>query len=85
MAAQENGSEQQLESGKDVFFHPFNFFLERIMPDALEEHGRKVSIDGKTITNLRFADDIDALAEEELKQKTHLKVSTRPAHGIKWR
>ena len=44
----------------------FNIFLERIMSDALEEHVGKVSIDGRNITNLRFADDIDALAEEEL-------------------
>ena len=43
----------------------FNFFLERIMSDALEEHDGKVSIGGRNITNLRFADDIDALAEEE--------------------
>ena len=39
----------------------FKSFLERIM----EEHNGKVSIDGSNITNLRFADDIDALAEEE--------------------
>ena len=43
----------------------FNIFLERIMSDALEEHDGKVSIGGRTITNLRFADDINALAEEE--------------------
>ena len=49
--------------GKDVFCHPP--FLERIMSDALEEHNGKVSIGGRNITNLRFADDIDALAEEE--------------------
>ena len=35
------------------------------MPDALEEHDGKVSIGGRNITNLRFADDIDDLAEEE--------------------
>ena len=35
------------------------------MSDALEEHGGKVSIGGRNITNLRFADGIDALAEEE--------------------
>ena len=35
------------------------------MSDALEEHDRKVSIGGRNITNLQFADDIDALAEEE--------------------
>ena len=45
--------------------HPFNIFLERIMTDALEEHDGKVSIGGRNITNLRFADDIDTLAEEE--------------------
>ena len=67
MAAQGNGSEQQLESGKDVFFHPpsSTFFLERIMSDALEKHVGKVSIGGGIITDLRFADGIDALAEEE--------------------
>ena len=35
------------------------------MSDALEEHDGKVSIGGRNITNLRFADDIDAVAEEE--------------------
>ena len=36
------------------------------MSDALEEHDGMVSIGGRNITNLRFADDdIDALAEEE--------------------
>ena len=29
------------------------------------EHDGRVSIGGRTMTNLRFADDIDALAEEE--------------------
>ena len=38
------------------------------MSDALEEHDRKVSIGGRNITNLWFADDIDALAEEEQEQ-----------------
>ena len=36
------------------------------MTDALEDHeGTVVSIGGRTITNLRFADDIDGLAGEE--------------------
>ena len=43
----------------------FNIFLERIISGALEEYDRKVSIGDTNITNLRFADDIDALAEEE--------------------
>ena len=38
------------------------------MTDALEDHEGTVSIGGRTITNLRFADNIDGLAgdEEEL-------------------
>ena len=36
----------------------FNIFLERIMTDALEDHEGTVSTGGRTITNLRFADDI---------------------------
>ena len=43
----------------------FKIFLERIMSDALEDHDGKVSIGGRNITNLPFADDIDAQAEEE--------------------
>ena len=35
------------------------------MTDALENHEGSVSIGGRTITNLRFADDIDALAGKE--------------------
>ena len=35
------------------------------MTDALEDHEGTVSIGGRTITNLRFADDIDDLAREE--------------------
>ena len=44
----------------------FNIFLERIMAGALEDHEGTVSIGGRTITNLRFADDIDGLAGQEL-------------------
>ena len=33
---------------------------------ALEEQYEKANIDGRAITNLRFADGVDALAEEEL-------------------
>ena len=40
------------------------------MTDALEDHEGTVNIEGWTITNFRFADDIDRLAgeEEELAQ-----------------
>ena len=43
----------------------FNIFLERITTDALEGHKGTVSIGGRTVTNLRFADVIDGLAGEE--------------------
>ena len=43
----------------------FIIFLERTVTDALEDHEGTVSIRGKTITNLRFADDIYGLAGEE--------------------
>ena len=35
------------------------------MADTLEDHGGTVSIGGRTITNLRFADNIDGLAGQE--------------------
>ena len=41
--------------------------LERIMTDALEDHEGTVSTGGSTITNFRFADDIDGSAGEEEK------------------
>ena len=46
----------------------FNIFLERIMTDALNGHEGTVSISGRNITSLRFADDVDGLAgtEEEI-------------------
>ena len=44
---------------------PFNIFLERILTNASEDHEGIVSIEGRIITNLRFANDIDGFAEEE--------------------
>ena len=35
------------------------------MTDVLEDHEGTVSIGGRTITNLHFADDVDGLAGEE--------------------
>ena len=35
------------------------------MADVLEDHEGTVSIGGRSITNLRFADDIDGVAGEE--------------------
>ena len=39
----------------------FNVILEWIITDALEDHKGTVSIGGRTITNLCFADDMDGL------------------------
>ena len=52
---------------RDVYSHPLSstYFWKKIMTDALEDHEGTVSIGGRTITNLRFADDIDGLAGEE--------------------
>ena len=61
MVQNNSRSKERTSSGT----HPFNIILERIMSDALEEHDGPVSIGGRNITNLQFADDIDALAEEE--------------------
>ena len=62
----------------------FNIFLERIMTDALENHEGSVSIGGRTITNLRFADDIDALAgkEDELVKLVNHLDTTSTKYGM---
>ena len=62
----------------------FNIFLERIMTDALEDHAGTVSIGGRTITNLRFADDIDGLAgrETELANLVERLNKTSTAYGM---
>ena len=52
-------------SGMSTLTHPLLHPLERIMTDALEDHAGSVSIGGRTIINLRFADDIDGSAVEE--------------------
>ena len=44
--------------------HPFQQFS-RTDHVSLEEHDGMVSIGGRNSTNLRFADDIDAVAEEK--------------------
>ena len=48
------------------------------MTDALEDHEGTVSSGGRTITNLRFADDIDGLAGEEEE------LATKPPQHTAW-
>ena len=43
----------------------FIIFLGRIITDASEDHEGTVSIGGRTITNLHFADNVDGLVREE--------------------
>ena len=54
------------------------------MTDALEDHEGTVSIGGRTITNLCFADDIDGLAgeEEELANLVERLDKASTAYGI---
>ena len=61
-----------------------NIFLQRIMADAPEEHEGKVSIGGRVITNLRFADDTDDLAgqEQELVKLINHVEEASTAYGI---
>ena len=40
------------------------YHLEQIMSDALIKHGDKVTIAGRNVSNLRFADGTDALSEK---------------------
>ena len=62
----------------------FNIYLERIMTDALEDHEGTVSIGGRTITNLRFADDIDGLggSEQEIAKLVESLDRTSTAYGM---
>ena len=53
------------------------------MTDALEEHDGKVSIGNRNITNLQFADDIDAEAEEEQKLEALVESLDKTSTGFK--
>ena len=54
------------------------------MTDALEDHEGTVSIGGRTITNLRFADDMDGLTgeEEELANSVECLDKASTAYGM---
>ena len=48
-----------------TFTHPLQHISGKNTTDGFEDHEDTVSIGNRTITNLRFADDIDGLAGEE--------------------
>ena len=62
----------------------FNIYLERIMQETLAKHQSSVSIGGRPLCNLRFADDIDLLAtsEKELQNLTDLLVEASSFYGM---
>ena len=75
-AAYGTGSEQQLESHRDIstLTYPLQHIPGRIMTVTLEDHEGTVSIGGRTIIRLLFADDIDGLAGEEEKLQNYLRI-----------
>ncbi|GFR90329.1 endonuclease-reverse transcriptase, partial [Elysia marginata] len=62
----------------------FNIFLERIMQDTLHLHTPTISIGGRPVCNLRFADDIDLIAgsQAELQLLTDRLVASSKAFGM---
>ena len=53
------------------------------MYDAPEEHDGKVSIGGRNIINLQFADDIDNLGEEGHKPEALVVKFDKPAQRVR--
>ena len=59
-------------------------FLERMMADSLEDHEGTVSVGGRTVINLHFADDVVGLAgeEEELAKSVECLNKASTAYGM---
>ena len=62
----------------------FNLFLERIMQETLHDHTTTISIGGRPICDLRFADDIDLMAgsNTELQDLTNKLTDRATAYGM---
>ena len=62
----------------------FNLFLENIMRETLQDFNSTVSIGGRTISNLRFADDIDLMggSNHELQDLTDRLTTRSGAYGM---
>ena len=62
----------------------FNLFLENIMRETLHDFHSTISVGGRTINNLRFADDIDLLggSNEELQDLTRRLEERAGAYGM---
>ena len=55
------------------------------MTDALENYEGTISIGGRTITNLRFADDIDGLAGEKEELANLVERLDKASTAMAWR
>ena len=55
------------------------------MSDALEKHDGKVGIGGRSITSLRCADGIDAIAEDEHELEALVESLDNTCARHKWR
>ena len=60
----------------------FNILIEQFMSDALEEHDGKVSISSRNIIILQFANDTDAVAEEEQEQEAQMESLKKNLHTV---
>ena len=62
----------------------FNLFLEKIMQETLHDHVTTISIGGRPVCNLRFADDIDLMAgsNSELQELTTKLSERASAYGM---
>ena len=60
----------------------FNILLERIITAALEDHEGTVGTGGRTITSLRFADDIIGSAGEEEELAKFCLTSRQSLHSL---
>ncbi|KAI8509548.1 hypothetical protein Bbelb_133960 [Branchiostoma belcheri] len=62
----------------------FNLYLEKIMQDTLQDYYTSISIGGRRICNLRFADDIDLLggSNAELQELTDRLTQSADSFGM---
>jgi len=62
----------------------FNIFLENIMTETLQNHHTSISIGGRPLCNLRFADDIDLMggSKQELQNLTDRLSDRVSAYGM---
>ena len=62
----------------------FNLFLEEIMAGIQDEHISTISIGGRNLSNLRFADDIDLISgsNDELKILTNKLSNSASRYGM---